>query len=150
WRDYARQFGTIVMARGTYRELTGDATVTDVAIWLDRAADHARVRAALRALDPGDRLDIASNAEIRARSLSIFDRSFAVTYVLEAVAMLIGLFGVAAAFGAQALAREKELGMLRHLGVTRREIFVLLALEGVLLTAVGVVVGIALGFALAL
>jgi putative ABC transport system permease protein len=59
--------------------------------------------------------------EIRATSLRIFDRSFAVTYWLQAVAIAIGLFGVAASFSAQVLARRKEFGLLAHLGLTRRQ-----------------------------
>jgi hypothetical protein len=51
---------------------------------------------------------MASASEIRATSLRIFDRSFAVTYWLQAVAIAIGLFGVAANFSAQVLARRKE------------------------------------------
>jgi ABC-type antimicrobial peptide transport system permease subunit len=60
--------------------------------------------------------------EIRQRSLALFDRTFAVTYLLEAVAVLIGLFGISASTSSQVLARRGEFGMLRHLGVTRREI----------------------------
>ncbi len=67
-------------------------------------------------------LEFASAREIRATSLRIFDRSFAVTYWLQAVAIGIGLFGVAASFSAQVLARRKEFGLLAHLGLTRRQI----------------------------
>jgi hypothetical protein len=52
----------------------------------------------------------------------VFDRTFAVTYLLEAVAVLIGLFGISASTSSQVLARRGEFGMLRHLGVTRGEI----------------------------
>ena len=60
--------------------------------------------------------------EIRALSLRIFDRSFAVTYVLEIAAILIGMIGVAATFSAQAITRTREFGMLRHMGVTRGQV----------------------------
>ena len=86
--------------------------------------------------------------ELRALSLQIFDRSFAVTYLLEAIAILVGLAGVAATFSAQTLARTKEFGMLRHIGVLRRQIVAMLATEGALLGAVGVVAGIGLGIAM--
>ena len=79
--------------------------------------------------------------EIRERALAIFDRTFAITYVLEAVAVLIGLIGIAASISTQVLARRAEFGVLRHLGFTRRQIGSLLALEGVGLGCVGVVCG---------
>ena len=60
--------------------------------------------------------------EIRRASLAIFDRSFAVTYALEAVAVLVGLFGLSSSVGAIVLARRREFGMLRHLGMTRGQV----------------------------
>ena len=89
--------------------------------------------------------DIALPAEIRNRSLALFDRTFAVTYLLEAVAVLIGLFGIAASTSSQVLARRGEFGMLRHLGVTRGEIGRMLAFEGAALGSIGVVAGIVVG-----
>jgi len=98
----------------------------------------------------GAAMEFTQPVEIRARTLTIFDRSFAVTYLLEAVAIVIGLFGVAATFSAQALARAREFGMLRHVGVTRRQILAILAAEGAMLTALGIAVGFALGLAISL
>jgi putative ABC transport system permease protein len=63
------------------------------------------------------------------------------------VAVAIGLFGVAASFSAQVLARRKEFGMLAHLGVTRRELLGLVAAEGALWTGAGAVLGLLLGLA---
>ncbi len=92
-------------------------------------------------------LEFAAADQIRARSLRIFDRSFAVTYWLQAVAIAIGLFGVAASFGAQVLARRKEFGLLAHLGLTRRQILAVVAGEGAAWTAMGALAGLALGLA---
>ena len=72
-------------------------------------------------------VEFVSAQSIRERSLQIFDRSFAVTYWLQAVAIGIGLFGVAASFSAQVLARRKEFGLLAHLGLTRRQILAVVA-----------------------
>jgi putative ABC transport system permease protein len=91
---------------------------------------------------------IADSRAIRALSLRIFDRSFAVTYLLEGIAILVGLAGIAATFSTQTLSRSKEFGMLRHIGVLRREIVAMLAIEGALLGIVGVVAGIGLGIAI--
>ena len=49
------------------------------------------------------------------------------TYLLEFVAVLIGLFGIAAGMSAQVLARRGEFGALRHLGFTRAQIAAMLA-----------------------
>lgn len=151
WRDYARQFGAIVIDARDYRRLTGDTRVTDAALWLASGVAATQAIARLRASVPGGQhLEFAQPGEIRAESLRIFDRSFAVTYLLEAVAVIIGLFGIGASFGAQTLARAREFGMLRHIGVTRRQIAVMLAMEGALLALLGVLAGLTMGSCLAM
>jgi putative ABC transport system permease protein len=105
---------------------------------------------ALRALPGGGELDIAVPPEIREVSLRIFDRSFAVTYAMEAVAVLVGLFGLSSSLGAIVLARRREFGVLRHLGLTRADIRAMLAAEGALLAALGAAMGLILGAAISL
>jgi putative ABC transport system permease protein len=150
WRDYARQSGSIQMRLSDYQALSGDRDVNDAALRLQPGVTTAQAIAALKSLPFGAALEFAEPGEIRAVSLKIFDRSFAVTYLLEAVAIIIGLFGIAATFSAQTLARAGEFGMLRHIGVTRRQILGALAIEGGLLTAVGIVVGFILGWGISL
>jgi len=73
-----------------------------------------------------------------------------VTYAMEAVAVLVGLFGLSSSLGALVLARRREFGVLRHLGLTRRQIGSLLAAEGGLLAALGAAAGLAAGAAISL
>jgi putative ABC transport system permease protein len=150
WRDYVRQSGAIQIRLADYRRLSADTSATDVAITIQPGTRVEKVVAGLRALPFGGSLGLSQPGEIRARTLVIFDRSFAVTYLLEAVAIVIGLFGVAATFSAQTLARAREFGMLRHVGVTRTQVLAILALEGGMLTACGIAMGFVLGFAISL
>ncbi|MEQ1779582.1 MAG: FtsX-like permease family protein [Nitrosomonas sp.] len=150
WRDYGRQFGAVQMQLADYQRLTGDTSVNNLAVWLGSGATLDAAMANLRQLPFGDALEISKSRDMRALSLEIFDRSFAVTYLLEIVAVVIGLLGVAASFSAQTLARAKEFGMLRHIGVMRRQVLVMLAAEGGLLTAMGIVLGFVLGWAISL
>ncbi len=151
WRDYARQFGSVAMRAEDYQRITGDETRTDAAIWLRPGVKAADVsRELLATLESADVIELRAPAEIRALSLRIFDRSFAVTYVLEAAAILIGMIGVAATFSSQAMARTREFGMLRHIGVTRGQILRVLALEGTLATLNAILVGLLAGLVIAL
>ncbi|PTR14799.1 putative ABC transport system permease protein [Nitrosospira sp. Nsp2] len=150
WRDYGRQFGAIQMRLKDYQALSGDLKVNDAALWLEAGVIPEEVIASLRHFPFGQALEFAEPGQIRALSLNIFDRSFAVTYLLEAVAIIIGLLGVASSFSAQALARRKEFGALRHIGVTRRQILGMLALEGALLTSLGIMLGFGLGWCISL
>jgi putative ABC transport system permease protein len=147
WRDYARQNGAIAMNRELYVKMTGDRFVNDVALWLAPTAVIADVQNALRERLPGSPdVQIATTREVRDITLGMFDRTFAITYALEIAAVLIGLFGVSVSFGAQALARRREFGMLRHIGMTKREIGAMLACEGGLVGAMGVAMGLATGW----
>ena len=150
WRDYGRQFGAIQMQLADYQALSGDQIVNDAALWLHAGVTLEQAIESLRRLPFGSALEFSEPSQIRALSLNIFDRSFAVTYLLETVAIIIGLLGVAASFSAQTLARTKEFGILRHIGVTRRQILGMLAAEGGLLTALGIVLGFILGLCISL
>jgi putative ABC transport system permease protein len=146
WRDYERPGGSIVLPRDAFVRYTGDTRATTSALWLEPGADPEAVSVRIRAaLQRGGEYEIAVPREIRRQSLRVFDRTFAVTYLLEAVAVLIGLFGISASTSSQVLARRGEFGMLRHLGVTRGEIARMLGFEGAALGAVGVLTGLVMG-----
>jgi putative ABC transport system permease protein len=150
FRDYARQHGALLIAREDYIALSGDRRVNDAALWLAPGATPAAAMQAIRALPGGERVDLAAPPEIRELSLRIFDRSFAVTYAMEAVAVLVGLFGLSSSLAAIVLARRREFGVLRHLGLTRGQIRAMLAAEGGLLAVVGAAAGLAAGTAISL
>ena len=154
WRDYARQHGSIAIALSDLEARLGERRVNELQLHLAPGADSGAVLQALRALlrERGAEplVDIASADALRATSLRIFDRSFAVTYWLQAVAIAIGLFGVAASFSAQALARRREFGLLAHLGLTRTQVLKLAGAEGAVAATVGALAGLGLGLAVSL
>jgi putative ABC transport system permease protein len=141
------------MDASDFAKLSPDARVNDLALWLDPEVTSQMIENRIRSLaaqdGAADLLEFGSAQAIRSRTLEIFDRSFAVTYWLQAVAIGIGLFGVAASFSAQLLARRKELGLLLHLGLTRRQVLQVLALEGAAWTTLGAIAGTVLGLAVA-
>jgi putative ABC transport system permease protein len=144
-----------VMDHAQYVKLTGDARINDVAVWPKANADSATLQTQIRQLfssEPAlaNLVEFASSEEIRKISLKMFDRSFAVTYWLQAVAIGIGLFGIATSFSVQVLARRKEFGLLAHLGLTRRQILRVVALEGAAWTAIGAAAGCVLGLLVSL
>lgn len=149
-RDYARTWGAVLVPLEEYRRLTSDTAAHDLAVHL-RAAPGPAAQAAIRAAlgDPPG-LVVEDAAQLRRKSLAIFDRSFAVTYALEAIAVAIGLAGVTSSFAALAWSRRREFGVLRFLGLTRREILALLALEGAATGALGAFLGLVSGAAMSL
>lgn len=153
WRDYARQFGSVALDLADFQRHTGDMAVNELALWLAPDAAPAAVQDAIRAVvhargGDAQALSLASTAQIKAISLAIFDRSFAVTRYLQAVAILIGLAGVAASLSAQVLARRREFGLLLHLGLSRTQVLRLVVWETLGWLVAGAVVGVALGLAI--
>jgi len=151
WRDYARLSGSVAVSRRAYMAATGDDSANEGSIWLNTGADAgAAERMLRRAVGNGDALEIITSTVLHERSLRIFDRAFAITYALEVIAVIIGLTGISFAASSTALARRAEFGMLRHIGMLRRQIIAMLADEGILTSAFGVVYGLGLGMALSL
>ncbi|MFY8119325.1 MAG: FtsX-like permease family protein [Roseateles sp.] len=149
WRDYSRQSGALLMPHADYLRASGDAAVNELYLWLAPGAEMGAVQAGLRAL-AGEAQDIeqVSSGELLAISLHIFDRSFAVSYWLQAIALGLGLVGVAATLSAQVLARRREFGLLRHLGFSRAQLRTLLLAETAVQTTAGALLGLGLGLAI--
>jgi len=146
WRDYEYANGALLMELQTYREITHDDRSNTVWFWLAKDSNESALRRAIiSVMPPGINYDLRVPRELRRMSLQAFDRTFAITYLLETVAIVIGLFGVATGIGSQIIARRAELGALRHIGMRRREIARLLALEGAMLGFIGVVIGLTIG-----
>jgi putative ABC transport system permease protein len=143
WRDYEHQNGAILMNRSDYVRLSGDVLVNTVSFWLRPGSTEAQAQQQIRAAFPaGAQYEMRTPGELRRVSLQAFDRTFAITYLLELVAVIIGLLGISASTSAQVLARRGEFGLLRHLGLTRAQIGVTLASEGLLLGTGGVAAGL--------
>jgi putative ABC transport system permease protein len=139
FRDYGRQHGTVVMSATDFERLTGDRTRSSVSLWLTNGADSAKVMADIQAKLPElAHLQWVTSSDIRQLSLKIFDRSFAMTYALEAAALFVALFSVAAGVTGQLILRRREFGVLTHLGMSDSDRWRLVSLEVGLLLLVAV------------
>ena len=146
FRDYGRQHGALVMDLGTYQTISGDQQYSGIAIWLVNQADPATVLTALRAAIPQFRdQEFMNRSDLRALSLTIFDRSFALTYALEIAALLVALFAVATGFAGQALLREKEYALVYYLGQSSTQRIAWISSESGLLLSLAVIWGTLLG-----
>jgi putative ABC transport system permease protein len=149
WRDYSRQSSAVLVERADWTQASGDDTLTELALWLTPDADLQAVQSAVRQLVPSpESVEMASAGELRRFSLAMFDRSFAITYWLQAVGLGLGLFGVAASLSAQLLARRREFGLLMHLGLTRAMLRRLVLGETLIQGLAGTLMGLLVGLAI--
>ena len=146
YRDYGRQHGSVVMSTADYEAITGDRSRSSVSVWLEDGADTAQVISNIQRQVPElTQLKWISANDVRQLSLKIFDRSFAMTYALEAAALFVALFSVAAGVTGQLLLRRREFGLLAHLGLSQKDSLRLVSLEVGLLLTVAVVWASVLG-----
>jgi putative ABC transport system permease protein len=149
WRDYARQFGAIAMSAADFRALGLSFTPSDAALWPVAGQDaYSRAQDVLATLAKQGGIEKSSAQEIRAISLRIFDRSFAVTYALEAAAILIGLFGLAVTLAASVELRQRELAMLAAMGFSPQALRRTVMAEGTAVTTIGLFTGCVCGVAI--
>ncbi|MGD2073667.1 MAG: ABC transporter permease [Gammaproteobacteria bacterium] len=129
--DYGSDRGLITLARSAYARWYGDASISTLGVFLRPGARLddalAAVRAALHSLEQP--IQIRSNREIRARSLEIFDRTFAITQVLRLLAVGVAFVGVFSALMALQLERTREQAVLRATGFTPVQLSLLTLLQ---------------------
>jgi putative ABC transport system permease protein len=150
--DYGSERGTILMDRQTMLRYLPDPAPSNLAIYVARTTTSETVREEITQASAGYRVLVASNRDLRTEAIRIFDRTFAITYALEAVAVIVGVMGVAGALLALVIDRRRELGLLRFLGASagqvRKQILVEAGLLGLLANFAGLVLGFALSLVL--
>ena len=138
------------MDRSTYLDRFDDLAISNVAIYLEPTADADVVRAAIAERLDGAGARIATNGELRAQVLRLFDQTFEVTYALEVIALAVAVLGVANTLAALILERRQEMAMLRFIGASRTQIRRVIMMESGLIGLLGGVIGLVLGGILSL
>jgi putative ABC transport system permease protein len=152
--DYATDGGKMVIERALYRRFWNDDRATVLALYLHPDTDHERVKRRIgQALGSREASMapplIISNGELRREILDIFDRTFVLTYVLEAIAVFVAVLGIVNTLVTAVLERRRELATLQAIGASRSQVERLVQWEAVYLGVIGAVLGVMSGVALA-
>jgi len=148
--DYASERGTIFTDRRTLLKYLPDPAPSNLAVFVRPATNPEVVRREIQDAAAGHRILIFSDRDLRSEAIRIFDRTFAITYALEAVAVLVAVMGIAGALLALVIDRRREFGLLRFLGASGRQIRKLIFVEAGLLGLLANVAGVGLGYCLSL
>lgn len=147
--DYATDGGKVVMDKTAYRELWNDRRASVLAVYVNPRADLEDVRGRIEeVLASGEPVVTISHAELRTDILSIFDRTFHVTYVLELIALSVALLGIVNTLVTAILERQAEIATLRAIGASAGQIQRMVFWESGFLASLGALLGIAGGLAL--
>ena len=148
--DYGHEAGFIVLDWGTLRRYLPDSAPTNLAVYLAPGADLKQTRAAIQKTIANKSLMMLSNGEIRQQAIRVFDQTFAITYAVEAISILVAIGGVAGALISIVIDRRREFGVLRYLGGTSAQIRKLILVEAGLIGILANVLGVVLGYVLSL
>lgn len=149
--DYTSERGVIQMAYPTYRTYWDDPDITSCAIYATPDTDVEALVQQLREQVGGrQELIIRSHHTLRQTSLDIFDRTFAITSVLQMLATIVAFIGVLSALMALQLERTREIGMLRANGLTPSELWTMLLSQTGLMGLTAGIFSLPVGMILAL
>jgi len=148
--DYASERGFILMDRAVLLKYLPDPAPTNLAVFVAPGADVREVRGEIQRAAGGLRILIFTNGDLRKEAVRIFDRTFAITYALETVAVVVAVMGIAGALMALVIDRRRELGLLRFLGGASEQIRKMILVEAGLLGLLANFAGFVLGLFLSL
>jgi putative ABC transport system permease protein len=152
--DYATDGGKMVMDRAWYQRQWPDDRVTVFPIYLASGADAEQVRQSILTQISGMEgvtvpPSVIRNHELRKEILDIFDRTFVLTYVLEAIAVLVAVLGIINTLVTAVLERRREFATLRAIGASPRQVERLVLWEAAYLGLIGAALGVVGGLLLA-
>ncbi|HEX8463918.1 MAG TPA: FtsX-like permease family protein [Abditibacterium sp.] len=137
------------LSRQTYAKWWGDNQIDGLALYLN-GANGESIKADLDArFGAKYALQLLPNAEIRRQVFETFDQTFAVTYALQLIALIVAAVGVFDTLVSMTLERTSEFASLRAMGASAAQIRKLALWEFGLLAFFGWVLGCVAGLLLA-
>ena len=148
--DYGSERGVIIVDRETLLRYLPDAAPSNLAVYVRSGSNIGQVREEIERAASGRNILIFSNRDLRSEAIRVFDRTFAITYALEAVAVTVAVMGIAGALLALVIDRRRELSLLRFLGASTGQLRKIILTEAALLGLLSNLAGLGLGFLLSL
>jgi len=149
--DYTRDQGVVYMSQRTFLELWHDDRVNSVAVYLKKTASGEALTEEFRKqFSRGGQFVIYSNRALRTRIFEIFDQTFAVTYVLRTIAVIVAITGIFLSLTILITERSRELAIVRAIGGSAAQIRRLLLWETAMLGVLAAAIGVASGLCLSL
>jgi putative ABC transport system permease protein len=147
--DYSRDSGIMLMQRANFERIWHDSRINSVALYLRPGTEVERMIGSIRRgyAHSGD-YSVYSNRTLREAVVEVFNQTFAVTQILRVIAVLVAVIGIALNFTVLVKEREREIGTLRAVGVSRFQVCGLIIWESLLVGIMAVLLGTATGIAL--
>lgn len=149
--DYASSQGKALFSLDVYRQYWQDDQITAAAVILESGEDVQTITDELKsALASTQNILIRPNQALRSDTLEIFDRTFAITGALQLMTTFVAFVGILSAMMSLQLEKQRQLGIMKSIGLTARQLWGLVALETGLMGAVAGLLAMPTGYILAL
>lgn len=149
--SYSTASGFVYLDRKWLKEYWGLDDATQLALYLDKGVDiNLFIRRLSDTVQPQYSVEIMNNGELRERVLAIFDRTFAITYAVELISIVVSLMGVINTLLALVLERKREFSIIRYLGADWRLLRGMLVLSAGIVGIAGIVLGAIIGPAMSI
>lgn len=148
YEEYSWPQGSLFVHRGLYEEYWGDPSISYLDVRFKPGVDHAQALAQVeRRLGEKHRLFVYDVDNLKKLGDDIMDNTLVLLNVQVALAIVIGFFGIVNTLLISVMQRTREIGLLRAIGMTRRQVSLMILIESLLIAGVGAVLGIGLGLA---
>ncbi|TFH04826.1 MAG: ABC transporter permease [Spirochaetales bacterium] len=140
--DYLYDNGTVYLDLDTFQRHWGDKLADQFSVRVKPGENIVQVRDAIQKSLGGDRkLFVLPVQEFKDEIRKSMDQTFIFNYALSVVTMAIACFGIIVTLLASVLERTREIGILRSIGMLRRQVSGVVVLESMLMGVAGGILG---------
>ncbi|MGZ3589924.1 MAG: FtsX-like permease family protein [Thermodesulfobacteriota bacterium] len=149
--DYSSDWGMVLMEKKVYQSLWNDETLHSAGIYLKEGFSQQAFKETIRErYSKPYRLFVVSHRELRNEVLKIFDQTFAITYALEFIAIIVAILGIINSLNALIIERQRDIGIIRAVGGFRKQVQKATLIEAGLIGFFSHILGLLCGFLLSI
>jgi putative ABC transport system permease protein len=149
--DYSSDWGMVLLEKKLFQSLWNDETLHSAGIYLKEGVSQEIFKEILRErYSKPYRLFVVSHRELRNEVLKIFDQTFAITYALEFIAIIVAILGIINSLNALIIERQRDIGIIRAVGAFRRQIEKTTLIEAGMIGFFSHILGLICGFLLSI
>ena len=147
--DYSSDWGMVLLEKKLFQSLWNDETLHSAGIYLKEGVSQETFKETIRErYSKPYRLFVVSHRELRKEVLKIFDQTFAITYALEFIAIIVAFLGIINSLNALIIDRQRDIGILRAVGAFRRQVEKTTLIEAGMIGFFSHILGLLCGFLL--
>ena len=149
--DYSSDWGMVLLEKKIFQSLWNDETLHSAGIYLKEGVSQETFKEIIRErYSKPYRLFVVSHRELRNEVLKIFDQTFAITYALEFIAIIVAILGIINSLNALIIERQRDIGIIRAVGAFRRQVEKTTLIEAGMIGFFSHILGLLCGFLLSI